>query len=417
MFYNQTNNNFYTGELMPDNTTGHESFADLFKDDTLSQKQLSPGQKIKATVVSISQDTIFLDVGAKSEGCLDRKELEDETGDVSVKPGESLEVYFLSSARNEMLFTTKIGGGATSRAHLEEAYRSSIPLEGFVSKEIKGGFEITVAGNIRTFCPYSQMDLKRTNDPEEYIGRHLLFKITQFSEGGRNIVLSRRIILEEEREQKREELKNHIREGMTIKGKITSIKDFGAFVDVDGIEGLIPISEIGWSRTENISEVLTEGQDVEVVVLKLDWDNNRFSFSLKQALPDPWQDIAQRFPAGSYHSGTIIRLAQFGAFVNLAAGIDGLIHISKLGGGRRINHPKEVVEEGQTVDVKIEEIDQENKRLSLALVQEASDEDAADTEKEDAIQYMRKQDKQEKSESLGTLGEILKAKLKEKGKK
>ena len=401
---------------MPDNTSGHESFADLFKDDSLSQKQLSPGQKIKATVVSVSQDTIFLDVGAKSEGYLDRKELEDETGDVTVKPGDSLEVYFLSSAQNEMLFTSKIGGGSTSRAHLEEAYRSSIPLEGFVSKEIKGGFEITVAGNIRSFCPYSQMDLKRTNDPEEYIGRHLLFKITQLSESGRNIVLSRRIILEEEREQKREELRKHLQEGMTVRGKITSIKDFGAFVDVDGIEGLIPISEIGWSRTENISDVLTEGQDVEVVILKLDWENNRFSFSLKQALPDPWQDIAQRFPAGSSHPGTVVRLTKFGAFVNLAAGIDGLIHISKLGGGKRINHPKEVVEEGQTVEVKIEGIDQENKRLSLALVAESADEDAADVEKE-TRQYMQQQDKQEKNEPFGTLGEILTAKLKEKEKK
>jgi len=401
---------------MPDNTSGHESFADLFKDDSLSQKQLSTGQKIKATVVSVSQDTIFLDVGAKSEGYLDRKELEDETGDVTVKPGDSLEVYFLSSAQNEMLFTSKIGGGSTSRAHLEEAYRSSIPLEGFVSKEIKGGFEITVAGNIRSFCPYSQMDLKRTNDPEEYIGRQLLFKITQFSESGRNIVLSRRIILEEEREQKREELRKHLQEGMTVRGKITSIKDFGAFVDVDGIEGLIPISEIGWSRTENISDVLTEGQDVEVVILKLDWENNRFSFSLKQALPDPWQDIAQRFPAGSSHPGTVVRLTKFGAFVNLAAGIDGLIHISKLGGGKRINHPKEVVEEGQTVEVKIEGIDQENKRLSLALVAESADEDAADVEKE-TRQYRQQQDKHEKNEPFGTLGEILTAKLKEKEKK
>jgi small subunit ribosomal protein S1 len=402
---------------MQDKTSGHESFEDLFKDETLSHKMFAPGQKIKATVVDISQDTVFLDVGGKSEGCLDRSEIEDAEGNVTVRKGDSLEVYFLSSARNEMLFTTKIGGGATSRTHLEEAYRSSIPLEGYVAKEIKGGFEVTVAGNIRTFCPYSQMDLKRITDPEEYTGQHLLFKITQFSEGGRNIVLSRRVILEEEREQKREELKKNIREGMTVKGKITSIREFGAFVEVEGIEGLIPISEIGWSRTDNVKEVLAEGQDVEVVVLKLDWENDRFSFSLKQALPDPWQDIAKRFPAGSFHSGTVIRLAKFGAFVNLAAGIDGLIHISKLGGGRRINHPKEIVEEGQTVDVKIEEIDQENKRLSLALVAEMADEETGNLEKEDVKQYMQKQDKHETNESLGTLGEILQARLKEKEKK
>jgi len=402
---------------MPDNTTGHESFADLFKDDSVKQKQLSPGQKIEATVVDVSQDSVFLDVGEKSEGFLDRKELEDETGAVTVKAGDRLEVYFLSADRNEMLFTTKIGGGATSRAHLEEAYRSSIPLEGLVKKEIKGGFEITVAGNVRTFCPYSQMDLKRIADPADYIDQHLLFKITKFSEGGRNIVLSRRIILEEEREQKRVELKKHLQEGMTVKGKITSIKDFGAFVDADGIEGLIPISEIGWSRTENISDVLTEGQDVEVVILKLDWDNERFSFSLKQSLPDPWQDIAKQFPVGSFHTGKVIRLAKFGAFVNLAAGIDGLIHISKLGGGKRINHPKEIVEEGQTVDVKIEDISQEQKRISLALAGDMTEDETAETTEEEAKAYMKKHDKPDAGDSFGTLGEMLKAKLQEKERK
>jgi len=399
---------------MPDNTSDQESFADLFKDDTIANKQLSPGQKIQARVVDVSNDSIFLDVGEKSEGFLDHKELEDETGAATVKVGDTLEVYFLSSANNELLFTTKIGGGSTSRAHLEEAYRSRIPLEGLVKKEIKGGFEVTVAGNVRTFCPYSQMGLKRVADPEEYIGEHMLFKITKFSEGGRNIVLSRRVILEEEREQKRNELKESLKEGMTIKGKITSIKDFGAFVDADGIEGLIPISEIGWSRTENISDVLTEGQDVEVVILKLDWEKERFSFSLKQALADPWQDIAKQFPVGSFHSGKIIRLAQFGAFVNLAAGIDGLIHISKLGGGRRINHPKEVVEEGQAVDVKIEDIDQEQKRISLSLADEMADEEAAAKEEKVINKDVQNYIKTDKIESLGTLGEILKAKMKEK---
>jgi small subunit ribosomal protein S1 len=368
-------------------------------------------------VVDVSQDSIFLDVGGKSEGFMDRKELEDDTGTVSVKTGDTLEVYLLSTAKNEMLFTTKIGGGSSSRAHLEEAYRSNIPLEGLVKKEIKGGFEITVAGNVRTFCPYSQMDLKRITDPEKYIGQHMLFKITQFAEDGRNIVLSRRIILEEEREKKLEDLKEELQEGMTVRGKIASIKNFGAFVDIDGIEGLIPISEIGWSRTENIHDVLSEGQDVEVVILKLDWENERFSFSLKQALPDPWLDIAQKFPVGSFHTGKIVRLAKFGAFVNLAAGIDGLIHISKIAGGRRINHPKEVVEEGQTVDVKIEDIDQVQNRISLSLAGEMAEEETTDKEKEDVRQYMATQEKTDAGESLGTLGEILKAKLKEKERK
>ena len=402
---------------MPDNTSGSESFADLFKDDDVSKKQLSPGQKIQATVVEVSQDSIFLDIGGKSEGFLDRKELEDETGAVAVKAGDVLDVYFLATDRHEMQFTTKIGGGSTSRAHLEEAYRSSIPLEGLVNKEIKGGFEVTVAGSVRAFCPYSQMDLKKTSDPEDYIGKSMLFKITQFSEAGRNIVLSRRIILEEERELKLEALQDQLQEGMTVKGKITSVKDFGAFVDIDGIEGLIPISEIGWSRTENIHDLLTEGLEVEVVILKLDWENRRFSFSLKQALPDPWLDVVKNFPVGSFHAGTVVRLTKFGAFVNLAAGIDGLIHISKLGGGRRINHPKEVVDEGQSVEVKIEAVDLDQKRISLVLLGEMAEEEEAGKEAEDVRQYMQKHEKPEAADALGTLGEMLKAKLKEKERK
>jgi small subunit ribosomal protein S1 len=397
--------------------SNNENFADLFKDDGPSKKQLSPGEKIKAVVVDVSQDSIFLDVGEKSEGFVDRKELEDEAGNVTVGVGDTIEVYFLSSARNEMLFTTKIGGGSTSRAHLEEAYRSGIPLEGFVKKEIKGGFEVTVAGNVRTFCPFSQMDIKRISSPEDYVDQHMLFKITEYKENGRNIILSRRIILEEEREEKREVLKKTLQEGMTVKGTITSIQKFGAFVDIDGIEGLIPISEIGWSRIEDIQEVLTEGQDVEVVIMKLDWENDRFSFSLKQALPDPWESISQRLPVGSSHSGTVVRLTKFGAFVNLVEGIDGLIHISKLGGGRRINHPREVLEDGQTVEVKIEDIDAEKKRLSLALVGEITGEESDSASEEmDIKDFQVKHDKSAGSTSMSTLGKILKAKLEEKEK-
>jgi len=405
---------------MSDDSSSNENFADLFKGEDIAQKQLTPGQKVQAVVVDVSPDSIFLDVGGKSEGFVDRKELEDETGDVTVKTGDTLDVYFLSAARNEMLFTTKIGGGSTSRAHLEEAYRSSIPLEGFIKKEIKGGFEVTVAGNVRTFCPFSQMDIKRISEPEDYIGQHMLFKITEYKENGRNIILSRRIILEEEREEKRELLRETLQEGMTVKGTITSIQKFGAFVDIDGIEGLIPISEIGWSRIEDIREVLSEGQGVEVVIMKLDWEHERFSFSLKQALPDPWETISQRLPVGSSHSGTVVRLTKFGAFVNLAEGIDGLIHISKLGGGRRINHPKEVLEEGQTVEVKIEEADAEQKRLSLALIGDEPEQDTDDAENTDAYQkYMKKPvPSPGKQDSISTLGDILQAKLKEKeGKK
>ena len=404
---------------MNDKNNDQESFADLFNEKDMSRDRLVPGQKISAVVADITPENIFLDVGGKSEGCLVRKELEDEDGNLSIQVGDTIEAYFLSAARNEMLFTTKIGGGPASRAHLEEAYRGGIPLEGFVKKEIKGGFEVTISGSIRAFCPFSQMDIRRLSEPEEYIDQHQLFKIIEYGESGRNIILSRRIILEEERQEKREALQETLQEGMTVQGKITSIRDFGAFVDIGGIEGLLPISEIGWGQIADIHDVLAVEQDVEVVILKLDWENDRFSFSLKQALPDPWTDVNRKFPVGSEQNGTIVRLTKFGAFVNLEAGIDGLIHISKLGGGRRINHPREVVEEGQAVEVKIEDIDADQKRISLALVSNEPDEDTDDDSNgDDYREYIRQSSPAKPSKgSTGTLGDILQAKLKEKEKK
>jgi small subunit ribosomal protein S1 len=403
---------------MDNKNTDQESFADLFNEKDMSRDKLAPGQKVRAVVVGITAENIFLDVGSKSEGCIARKELEDEDGNISTRVGDTLEAYFLSEARNEMLFTTKIGAGPAARAHLEEAYRSGIPLEGFVKKEVKGGFEVTISGNIRSFCPFSQMDLRRIAESEDYIGQHHLFRIMEYGEGGRNIILSRRLILEEEQLQKREALQETLHVGMTVQGKITSIRDFGAFVDIDGIEGLIPISEIGWGQVASIHDVLSEDQDVEVVIMKLDWDNDRFSFSLKQALPDPWTDVSSKFPVGSEQSGTIVRLTKFGAFVNLAAGIDGLVHISKLAAGRRINHPREVVEEGQSIEVKIDEIDPDQKRISLSLVRDEADETSSANDAEEYQKYLDKSSSPAgRSQSIGTLGEILKAKLQDKEKK
>ncbi len=192
---------------------------------------------------------------------------------------------------------------------------------------------------------------------------------------------------------------------------MTSIQKFGAFVDIGGIEGLLPVSEIAWSRTEKVSDVLSAGQQVEVIIKKIDWEKEKFSFSLKDALPDPWDRAADLFPVGSYHSGTVARLAGFGAFVTLAGGIDGLIHISKLGAGRRINHPKEVLKEGQSVEVKIEAVDRQNRKLSLSLAE------VSRAEEEAAAAIKDYQAKASAPQSLGTLGDLLKAKMERKGTK
>ena len=367
--------------------TDDKSFAELFEQSFKKPTRLEPGQKVEAVIVKITDEWVFLDLGDKSEGCLDRKELLDADGNLTAAEGDRVSAYFLSSENNERLFTTRVSGGAAGNQYLEEAFHSRIPVEGVAEKEIKGGYEIKIAGSVRGFCPYSQMGLRRSDNPQEIIGKKLLFKITEYRDNGRSLVLSNRKVLEEERERIREELKKTLQKDMVVKGTVISLRPFGAFVDIGGIEALLPISEVGWSRIDDLSSVLSPGQEVEVKVMDLDWEKNRFSVSLKAALPDPWLQLHAQFPEESCHTGIVAHLAPFGAFVTLAPGIDGLIHISQLGQGKRINHPREVLAEGQAIEVRVIKIDMESKRLSLALASSGPQEQ----EEEDFRQYVEKQ--------------------------
>jgi len=394
----------------------NDSFEDLFQqEETKKLRHFHPGQKVKATIIDISGESVFLDVGAKSEGVLDLTELKDENGEVPVQPGDRIEVYYLQSSGAEMVFTARLGGGSNA-AQLEEAWRSAIPVEGFVKAEIKGGFEVTLGGNVRAFCPYSQMGLRRVEDAAaEYLDTRMQFRITKFDAGGRNIVVSARVILEEERAARREELKKSLAEGDLVEGEVSSIRDFGAFVDLGGVDGLIPISEVGWTRVDNLSEFFTVGQKVKAVVKKLDWDNNRISLSYKETQADPWTEAAAGMTEGSTLRGTVSRLTQFGAFVTLAPGVDGLVHISKLGGGRRINHPREVLEEGQELEVVVESVDTAERRISLAPIDYQSPESKEAAEKADYVSYVQKARRSEKEEEgVGSFGALLKAKMREK---
>ena len=403
------------------NNTGQaNSFAQLFEGDFTSPEKMEPGQQVHATVVRLGKEWIFLDLGGKSEGILARSELLDQEGNLTVKEGDRLQAYFLSARGSELLFTTKLGAGPAAQAHLEEAFHSGVPVEGHVEKEIKGGFEVKVAGS-RAFCPYSQMALRRVEQPEQFVGQHLAFRIAEFKENGRNIILSRRALLEEERQKQKEVWRQSLEVGQTVKGTITSVRDFGAFVDIGGLEGLIPISEISWGRVEDIRGLLREGQEVEVAVAKLDWDHDRFSFSLKETLPDPWQEIRSKYPEGSVQTGRVARLTDFGAFVTLEPGINGLLHISNLGGGRKINHPREVVQEGEALEVRIDAIDEEKKRLSLmpAAAPEKAPAKQSGRKKSPAAEENYRQYVKEKGKSggtMGTLGDLLKSKLEEKKK-
>ncbi len=345
------------------------AFADMFEASLATVGQpLQRGKKIEATLLQIGAEWSFLDVGQKGEGVLLTSELVNAEGEFLFAVGDKIGAYFLSRDNGELRFTTKIGGsGSGSGAEqLEDAYQGGIPVDGRIESEIKGGFEVKLTGNVRAFCPFSQTGLRQA-EPAELIGQNLSFKITQFSERGRNIVVSHRAILDEERAVLRESLRETLKEGMVVKGSVTNIRDFGAFVDIGGIEGLLPISEISYGRVENINDCLRLGQELEVAIKKIDWENNKFSFSLRDTLADPWSKVGTIYKAGGKHSGVVSRLAQFGAFVTLEEGVDGLLHISKLGEGR-IRHPQDVVKVGQTLQVVIEKIDLPERRISLALL-------------------------------------------------
>jgi small subunit ribosomal protein S1 len=304
-----------------------------------------------------------------------------------------------------MVFTNRIGSGQAGVEELEQAFHAGIPVEGKVTSEIKGGFQITVAGQ-RGFCPYSQMGLRRVDNPDEYLEQTMAFRIIEFSSKGRNIILSARAILEEEREQLKEQLKETLTEGDKVEGVISSIRDFGAFVDLGGVDGLIPISELAWGQTDRVDDVLSQGQRVEVIIKRLDWEKDRISLSLKDTLENPWDQVEEKYAPGNVHAGRVSRLAQFGAFVTLEPGIDGLLHISKLGSGRRLNHPREALEAGQEITVKIDSVDTDKKRISLVPEDYTA-------EAEEKKNYTPPP-KDSKPKSMGTLGDLLQAQMERK---
>ena len=381
-----------------------EDFAALLEASLGGAEKLNKGQTVDATVVKISGDWVFIDTGRKGEGVLSREEFLKEDGTISISEGDTIRAIYLGQVDGETRFTTRIGAkGGQGSAQIEEAWRSAIPVEGSIDKEVKGGFEIRLPGAVRAFCPFSQVDLFR-GEAASYLGRRCDFRVIQYSENGRNIVVSRRIILEEEAQQKKELLRESLTVGMVVTGTIRSLLPFGAFINVDGIDGLIPISELAWGRVEDPAEILSVGQVVQVTVKKLDWENNKFSFSLREAGIDPWQSVSERYAEGSFHVGTIARLVPFGAFVTLEPGVDGLIHISKLGAGKRIAHPKEVVREGEKLEVKIESIDLATRKISLAL---AAVSRAAEEATQGADEFRQLAAKTEKT-SFGSFGDLLK---------
>jgi small subunit ribosomal protein S1 len=335
-----------------------------------AKKRPRVGDQITGKVISVGKDSVFVDVGGKAEGVLERSQVSDAEGNLRVKIGDTVEARVVADAGGTLTLRIKLGRGPEARAELQQAQELAIPVEGLVTEVIKGGVSVDVAG-VRGFCPASQIDVRFVDDLTVYVGQKLLFRITRYEP--RNLVLSRRALLEEDNAKRAIETRKKLEPGAVLRGKVVGFKPFGAFIDLGGIEGMLHVSEMGYARVEKPEDVLSLGQDVDVAVLKVepavkgDKATERISLSLKALATDPWREAAATLVEGSRVKGKITRLQPFGAFVELAPAVEGLVHISELGAGRRINHPKEVVSIGQDVEAVVLSIDHERHRIGLSL--------------------------------------------------
>ena len=344
------------------------SFEELLKASTETHgRKLFPGDKVSGRVAKVSKDTVFVDLGGKSEGIADIQEFLDKEGHLVVKQGDWVEMR-VASTRDGIHLTKRMKvQGADALDMLREAKETVIPVEGRVSGVVKGGFEVTLSG-IRAFCPLGQIDLAFCEKPEEHVGAKYLFRIMEIKERGKNIIVSRRVLMQEEREKKSKETLERLRPDLECEGKVTKLTDFGAFVDIGGIEGLVHVSEISHVRINRPSDVLKPGQQVKVKVMKIESDREgrpKISLSIKALEPDAW-DRGLGLQEGEIIHGKVSRLADFGAFVEVAPGVDGLVHISEISYDR-IPHPSKLLKEGEGVDVLVMGIDREARRISLSI--------------------------------------------------
>jgi small subunit ribosomal protein S1 len=343
------------------------------------------GDRVKGTVVAIDDQTILVDLGGKVEGVMERDTLTDDDGKLTVAVGDPIEaaVTSISGDSGTLMLGTQHARQVRGTAELEQAYQQQLPVEGKVTAKIKGGVEVQIGGQ-RAFCPASQIDTRFVEDLEEFVGQQLEFRITKFEGGQRvNMVVSRRALLEEAQQAQAEVLRATLEEGAILTGTVTSLKEFGAFVDLGGLQGMIHISELSYQRVEHPSEILSEGQQVEVSVLRIEKTDNpkrpeKIALSMRALAQDPWMEVRDQFPAGSKAKGTVTRLQPFGAFVEIAPGIEGLVHVSELGAGKRVAHPQEVLSPGQQVEATVLNVDLAAKRISLTLDEERAMEAAPD---------------------------------------
>jgi small subunit ribosomal protein S1 len=330
-----------------------------------------PGDVVTGRVVRVGRDQVTIDIGYKSEGQIPIDEFLDRTGRPTVKEGDEVDVYF-DVSDNE-------GGGVVlsrQRAEqlkvwrdIERAYNRDGAVEGTIVGKVKGGLKVDIG--VPAFLPGSHADLRPSRNLDRYVGQRGRFAVLKFNRSRGNVVVSRRAVLERERASLKEETLKVLEEGVVLEGTVKNVTEYGAFVDLGGIDGLLHITDMSWGRLNHPSEAVTVGERVKVVVLKYDPDRERVSLGMKQILPDPWTTAGERFPVGSRIRGKVVSLADYGAFVELEKGLEGLIHVSEMSWTKRVTHPSKVLEAGAEVEVVVLDVDPTNRRISLGLKQAA----------------------------------------------
>ena len=346
-----------------------EDFAAMFE-ASIKAKRFEQGQTIEGTIVAIGSEVAFVDVGGKGEATIEIDELKDAEGVLEVAVGDRIQAMVMSTSGGLTLSRRLVRGAATER-QLEDAFRTGLPVEGKVERAVKGGYEVRVARQ-RAFCPISQIDTLRT-DPSAHEGRVYQFRIIEFKEGGRNLVVSRRALLEEEQRASAAETRRSIVAGAVLTGRVASVREFGAFVDLGGgVQGLLHVSEMGWSRVSDTSQVVNPGDEIIVKVLRVDDDRRKISLGLKQLTADPWSRVHETYEIGQVRTGRVTRLAEFGAFVELEPGVEALAHASTFAPTGRSETWSSLVAPGMTGAFEILGIDLEKKRIGVALLPSGS---------------------------------------------
>ena len=339
--------------------------------------ELRVGEKISGEIIVIGQDNVFLNTGSKIDGVVDKSELLDENGELPYKVGDRLDLYVVSTADGEIQLSKSIGTSSSADL-LYEAQQNKIPVEGKVTETCKGGFRVQVMGKT-AFCPISQMDVTYIEKPEDYVGATLEFMIDRIESRGRNVVVNRRQHLERLMAEEREKFLAEVNEGDTLNGKVARIMPYGAFVELrPGVEGMVHISELSWSRVSEPSEVVRVGEALPVKLLSIGQADGKtgqpkISLSAKQVTSDPWETSADRYQPGDTLDGRVTRCADFGAFVEVEPGIEGLVHISEMSHVKRVIKAQDEVQPGDKVTVTVKSVDPANRRMSLSMKDAAGD--------------------------------------------